>query len=217
MATYSSGSTSLRIDEHLPADGKRHSALVLLHGSGGNIGFWLDRLAPALASFGVALFGPHYFEKTGTTRATPELILDGRHVPAWISAAEDAIIHVAAHAAVDPARVAVLGVSLGGYLAMALAARSAPDRRLKAVIELSGGLPPGFENHLSAATPPVLILHGAADTTVPVSEAHKLDRLLTERGVPHQTEIFPNETHWFSQSAQLKLLLTCGAFLRRHL
>ncbi len=217
MATYLSGSTSIQIDEHLPTGNKRHPALVLLHGSGGNIGFWLDRLAPALSSLGVALFGPHYFEKTGTIRATPALILDGKHVPAWISAAGDAITHVAAHPAVDPTRIAVLGVSLGGYLAMALAAVPPPERRLKAVIELSGGLPPGFESHLSPATPPILILHGAADSTVPVSEAHRLDRLLTEHHVPHQVEIFPNETHWFSAPAQLKLLLACGTFLRRHL
>ena len=214
MATYTSGSSEIRIDEHASADGKRHPALILLHGSGGNIGFWLDRLAPALASFGVALFAPHYFEKTGTTRATPEIILDGKHVPQWLIAASDAISHVAAHPAVDPARIALLGVSLGGFMAMALAAN---DGRLKAVIEISGGMPPGYEFGLSPATPPVLILHGAADTTVPVSEAHKLDRLLTAASVPHETSILPGETHWFSSAAQFKLLMSCGAFLRKHL
>ena len=97
---------------------------------------------------------------------------------------------------------------------MALAAQ---EPRLRAVVELSGGLPPGLERSLSPATPPVLVLHGDQDSVVPVSEAHKLKRLLEQHAVRHQVEILPGETHWFSPGAQQRVLLTCAAFLGRYL
>ena len=214
MDTFPSGNTAIRIAQHHPSDKRKHPAVILLHGAGGNISFWLDRLAPALSPFGVSVFAPHYFEKTGTVRATPEIILDGRHVPAWLAAATDALTFVAAHPAVDSSRIAVLGISLGGFLAVALATR---ETRLKAVIELSAGMPPGFESGLSPATPPILILHGEQDSIVPVSEAHKLRDLLETHDVPHAIQILPNENHWFSPAGQFKLLASCGAFLSRHL
>ncbi len=167
-----------------------------------------------MSQFGVAAYAPHYFDKTGTVRATPELILDGKHSAAWLAAVKDAITYIASRPTVDPARIGVLGISLGGYLAMALAAQ---DRRVRAVVELSGGLPPGMEGALSPATPPVLVLHGDQDSIVPVSEAHKLKRVLDLHHVRHQVEILPGETHWFSPAAQQRVLLTCAGFLGRHL
>ena len=214
MPSFVSATRTIQIDQHEPAGARQSPALLLLHGAGGNVAFWFDRLAPVLARFGVCVYAPHYFNSTGTDRATMTQILDGHHVPTWLETARDAIAYIAARPAVDARRIAVLGISLGGYLAVALAATEA---RLRAAVELSGGMPPGFEGHLSPATPPVLVLHGDADTVVPVSEAHKLARLLAERAIPHQVEIFPGETHWFSPAAQGRLLLTAGAFLNRHL
>ncbi len=213
MSSFQSGAETIRVDS-FEAEGGRKPALVLLHGSGGAVGYWLQRFAPALTRFGFGLYAPHYFDKTGTVRATPETILDGRHFPAWLTAVHDTVAYVAGRPTVDPECIGVLGISLGGYLAVAAAC---DNPRLRAAIELSGGMPPGWEGRLGPHTPPMLLLHGGRDTLVPVGEAHKLARLLQTAKVEHQVEIFPEETHWFSQAAQPRLLMACADFLSRHL
>ena len=88
---------------------------------------------------------------------------------------------------------------------------------MRAVIELSGGLPMGWEARVSQGMAPVLILHGAADMVVPVSEAHKLQGVLRERRVACETEVFPGEGHWFSAGAQARVLMRCAQFLGQYL
>ncbi len=202
------------MDEANSRGRQRGPALLLLHGAGGAVSYWASRFAPALQQFGVSLYAPHYFDRTGTVRATLEIILDGRHFPEWVAAVEDAVAYIAQQPGVDPARIAVLGISLGGYLAMALATLG---HRLCAVAELSGGMPPGWERRIASSMPPVLILHGEQDAVVPVSEAYKLQQLLRTGGVAHQLEIFPGETHWFSAAAQGRMLMSCAGFFSRHL
>ena len=214
MDTYQSGAESIRVDAFETPGPERRPALILLHGSGGAVSYWLARFAPTITQFGMGLYAPHYFDKTSTDRATAETILDGVHFPAWLAAIDDAVSFAASRPTVDPGCIGVLGISLGGYLAVALAAG---NRRIRAAVELSGGLPPGIETRLSATTAPMLVLHGDKDHVVPVSEAYKLQEALKRRGVSHQVEIFHGETHWFSQSAQPRLLLACAGFLSRHL
>ena len=214
MHTFQSAGRTIRMDATSATGSAKEPALILLHGAGGAASYWTTRFAPALTRFGVGLYAPHYFDRTGTGRATPEMILDGQHFPQWVTAAEDAVAEVAKLPSVDPDRIAVLGISLGGYLAMALATL---NHRLRAVAELSGGMPPGWEQRIAPTMPPVLILHGEQDTLVPVSEAHKLAQLLQAGGVVHQVELFPKETHWFSAAAQSRMLMSCAGFLSRHL
>ena len=214
METFASGQATIRIAVHEPSGPGPFPSLLLLHGSGGAISYWLDRFAPLLAQTGYAVYAPHYFDKTGTQRATPEMILDGRHFPLWLAAARHALDYVTARPRVDTRRIGMIGISLGAYLAVAAAIE---DERVRALVELSGGVPPGWEERLSAKMAPTLIVHGAKDNVVPVTEAHKLEALLRQRGVTTSTEIFANETHWFSARAQLKLLLTCAQFLSTHL
>jgi len=108
----------------------------------------------------------------------------------------------------------VVGVSLGAYLAVALGIE---ERRIGAVVEVSGGVPLGWEDRLHPGMAPVLILHGEQDRVVPVSEAHKLEKLLRDSRVKHETAIFPNETHWFSGPARFQLLMRSAEFLQKHL
>lgn len=84
---------------------------------------------------------------------------------------------------------------------------------MAALIEISGGLVPPYDALATASMPPTLILHGAADNIVPVSFAHELDHKLSGLGIPHRTEILPNEGHWFSAAALPRLLNAVSGFL----
>jgi carboxymethylenebutenolidase len=214
MVSYRSGAVAIEMEQHEPAGTGPHPGIVVLHGSGGAGSYWMDRFAPTLMKFGVGAYAPHYLQKTRSQRATAEMILDGKHFPEWLGAIRDAVDYVAARPGIDARRIGVLGVSLGGYLAVALGIE---DRRMRAVIELSGGLPMGWEDRVSQGMAPVLILHGAADTVVPVSEAYKLQGVLRERRVSCETEVLPGEGHWFSAGAQARVLMSCARFLGQHL
>ena len=64
---------------------------------------------------------------------------------------------------------------------------------------------------------PVLILHGANDALVPVSEAYKAERVLKEHGVACELEVFPGEPHGITGAAQARLLVRCAEFLAKNL
>ena len=198
----------------------KRPAILLLHGSGGNVDFWSGQLGAILQEAGVHRYAPHYFDRTGTKRADMQTLTDGVHVPQWLATIDDALRFVAARPQVDPARIIIAGVSLGAFLGLALAAQLSAnsDRRengrIRAIVEVSGGLVPPFEDLATLRFPPTLLLHGAADTIVPVSFAEALTARLTQLGVPHRTELLAGEGHWFSPAAWPRLLMAVSAFLQ---
>jgi carboxymethylenebutenolidase len=215
MPTFSSGDKSIHIDQHEPKSPGRHPAILLLHGSGGNIGFWADQIAPYVTSRDISLYAVHYFESTGTARADYDTIIDGVHFPKWLATVADALAWMRTQPGVDPNRIALIGISLGAFLALSLA--TDPAANIRAIVELSGGLPDPFAANATSAFPPTLIFHGAEDTYVTVSDAEKLVARLTALKVPHETHIFRNQGHFFSPTTQLQILMTTAKFLSKHL
>ncbi|MGH3757851.1 S9 family peptidase, partial [Actinophytocola sp.] len=142
--------------------------------------------------------------------------------------------------ALDPARVAAAGGSFGGYLALRLLRRHRDRFRCGVVQAAPFDLPSFvassdaghyFRRELSdvdgertgdlADLPPVLLVHGARDRRVPVSQALHLwqelnaDALAGERG--HQFLYFPDEGHSIRRPGNLETWYrTLRRFLDRH-
>jgi carboxymethylenebutenolidase len=207
--TFRFGESSIPVEVFTPEALGRHPALVVLHGSGGYRD--LSALALLMTAYGYCVFAPHYFAATQTSWASPAEIKE--HAVSWSQAIAASIDLVARHPAVDAQRIALVGFSLGGYLAVGVAAR---DARIAAVVEFFGGLPEPLAEDVRRL-PPTLILHGEADRVVPVAEAHRLRRFCEERGVCVEVETFPGAGHFFSPPVMQQAALRALDFLERHL
>ena len=213
--TFQSGGKQVRLVLSDPEVSGKKPAILLLHGAGGNVGFWLERIASAMNRLGIAVFAVHYFDRTGTSFAGPALLQDGVHVPAWLGTVRDAVAVIKARPGVDAERVGLVGISLGGFLAMALGAEDPVSVRCLA--EISGGLASQFAAAATGAFPTTLLVHGDSDTVVPVSLATEAAAALSRLGVAHELQILPGEGHWFSGAGQVKVLRLVVDFLTRWL
>lgn len=178
-------------------------SVILLYGSDGlKNGGRYQFAANMIAGAGYNVLLPRYFEATGDQRARYGEIKS--KFPVWLKAIETITGD-------QQGRFAVVGFSLGGALALALAVR---DRRIKAVVDFFGFLPPGLER---ASLPPTLILHGDADRVVPVSNAEAVEKLVKSKGGSVQSHIYPGEGHGLSLASWPDAIARTEAFLREHL
>ncbi len=212
QTTFDSGGQSITLDCFLPnSNGHRFPAVIGLHGSAGGHATMSDP-ASMLAAQGFSVYVLHYFERTGTKEVVDKQTAM-RHFPLWGKTLWDAISHVERQEIVDPNHIGLLGFSLGAYLALSVAA---VDARVQAVVEFFGGLPKEMKFFMSRLCP-VLILHGDADATVPVEEAHHLQGILEKKNIPYELQIYPGVGHSFTgetwQDARRRTL----AFLQKHL
>jgi carboxymethylenebutenolidase len=211
--SFVSGGKTIAIDCFIPESEQRPSrfpAILALHGSGGGHDS-LAQTARPLAALGFSVYVPHYFDRTGTVEAQmPAMFLN---FPLWMKTLWDVVSLVAQQPAVDGQRIGVLGFSLGAYLALSL---GSIDARVRAVAEYFGGLPREIRPFMRRL-PPTLILHGDADTVVPVAEAFSLQKALEERKTPYELEIYPGEGHDFTAEARAKADARMQAFFQKYL
>lgn len=71
--------------------------------------------------------------------------------------------------------------------------------------------------HVTDDDPPVLTLHGAADTLVPPSQAKLLDDAMRRTKAQHELLILEGQGHGFGGDSQKKAMDTMWSFLDKHL
>lgn len=172
-------------------------AVIVLHGAEGprlNPGYRL--IAQGLSGAGFAALQIDYFSQTPGNGpfGNPAAADYVRDAPVWLREIADGVSYLQSLAQIDPRRIGLNGYSLGAFMALDAAML---DPRLKAVVEFYGGVVPGYTENLERM-PPVLILHGDADSLVPVSYAYALYDLLSAHGRPVELQIYPGAQHGFN-------------------
>jgi len=223
-----------KLDIYLPSDASGTAALrpavVYYHGGG-----WVhgDKATDREKEIGGVLAGAGY------VFVSANYLLGAKVWPTNVDDCLSALHFIRSHAAeyrVDPARVALMGASAGGHLALLIAYTAQSSDRVKAVIDLYGITdlltrrdvnPDGtakatLDNahsaemlgvdrqkgaalwkkasptyHVTAASPPTLIIQGLADPIVDHAQSSELAQILEKKGIEHQLLFIPGIGHQF--------------------
>jgi carboxymethylenebutenolidase len=204
---------SFVVDVMAPREPGRHPAVVVLHGHAGipdKKRSGAHSLARQLAQAGYVALVPQYF---GRDKPDPKRGLkNARSFGVWERTVSDTVGFAAKRPDVDSKRIGLAGMSLGSWVALSVGAR---DRRASAVVEYYGGFPE-WEELNPARLPPVLILHGDADTNVPVQQAYALEEHLKEAGVPYEMHIYKGAGHGFRGEDHADAIKRTVDFLDKH-
>ena len=194
-ALLSSDTLSPRVYGFLaaPAGPGPHPGVILLHGSAG----WRPAYAEyarMLADSGFVALALDYYAETGLDTLPAQAV---RFWPVWQATVKRAAQWLVGQSSVGGGSVGLIGFSRGAFLAVAVASSMPP---VKAVVDFFGGA-----NTRSASIeeqvrnfPPLLILHGDADTVVPVSFAYQLRDAVMKSGGDVEMHLYPGLHHGFN-------------------
>jgi dipeptidyl aminopeptidase/acylaminoacyl peptidase len=204
-----------------------------------------DWWAQFLADRGYAVYQPNYRGSGGYGRAF-EKAGDGEWGLKMQDDLNDAVDHLAKVGTIDPKRVCIAGGSYGGYAAMRAAQRDGAKFRCavsyagvsdlqalkesngrsflyanslrsffdKRTVDMKSVSPLNFPEQFST---PILIMHGAKDKRVPVSQSRKLASKLTSAGKDVRYVEQPKADHFFSREEdRLQFLQEMESFLAKH-
>ncbi len=203
------GDSDLHCDIYRPAAGtEKRMALVHFHGGGfarGSKETLAAKIAP-LAARGYVSIAAQY--RLSAAAKWPAQIDDAKTHIRWVRAN-------AASLGIDPARIAIVGYSAGGHIALFTAGQPGTD--LAACIAFypqtdvrpvaAALMPPGYDDaaiadasplaHIKAGYPPTVIFHGLSDVTIPPENSQHLLQILRDAKVPSELHTFNGVPHEF--------------------
>ncbi len=210
-------------------EGSGRGLVVQIHGGPANLwhrGLGYGTLVLAAAGYRVLLANPRGSVGRGQDFARANLGDPGGRELTDLIAGVD---HLVGSGLADPARVAFVGGSYGGYLtacAAAMTGRAAAAAMISGHPDLLsarhgsnngafydrllGTRPYGVHAaqlylrrspivHVTDRTAPTLVLHGSADRCTPVGQAEEFHRALLDAGVPSELVIYPREGHGITE------------------
>jgi carboxymethylenebutenolidase len=183
-----------------PGEAPRPSVL-LLHGANGfdaQIANY-DRYCSELANNGMDAYLVYYYSFTDQRSMTSgtDVFLD--RFGAWTRLVDDLASGVLAEKQSN-GKVGLIGFSNGGFLA---AGAGALDSRINAAVIYYGAVPFPIIDRVTRF-PPLLLLHGDADTIIPVDRGKELASLARQLGGSADLVIYPGESHGFGSRLNTK-------------
>ena len=198
------------------ASGASSRAVVVLHGCGGFSTFD-HRLATELPRLGISTLDVDYFQLTPPPGRKGFCGFHGATdpFPTWLTVVRDAAAALGRAPGVDPKAVGVVGWSLGGGLALAVASGAGGSSPFHAVAGFSTG---GFgAQSLASSLPPTILLSGGATDAIPLGETLPLYEALRAAHVPSALYVYPHGSHaWPGRQGTLGIE-HAAAFLKRYL
>jgi dipeptidyl aminopeptidase/acylaminoacyl peptidase len=190
VSYFESSGHQVAVDVVRPAQPGPHPVVLLLYGRGG-LSFYgpgFVQRSQKLTDAGFAVLTPHYFDASASPDS-PE-VTDVRF-ETWRKALDDALAFAAELPDIDPKRIAVVGVSLGGFLA---AVQAVQDERVAALVSESAGVSTWFPQHPMRMAP-LLIVHSREDTIVPLSDAEHLAEIARSFHVEPEFALYDGRKH----------------------
>ena len=200
-ATFQAGTDKYSVSTYAAAGIKgKTPAVVLLHGTDGlegESGTEISKLAEQIADAGFVVFLPEYFDRNEPAGLPPDALYVRRiqSVGTYAPRVSSAVDHARADARVDRNRLGLVGLSLGGGLALQYAAGSAPGT-VDAVVDFFGYIDGGANVYRDAGKlPPTLIFHNGKDKVVDPAYSLKLRDALRTHGITYEYHQVDDDYH----------------------
>jgi dienelactone hydrolase len=161
--------------------------LILLHGASGPDAPLYRQQAQFFSTKGYTVLFLHYFDASGSSMPSSQ------NYNTWVKAVEDLVQECQSNPPWANRKIALMGFSLGASVALAAGSERIP---VNAIADWYGSLPDEFFYRIQGM-PPLLILHGTQDGTIPIINAQQLVRLCGMKQFTCESHFYSDQNHGF--------------------
>jgi carboxymethylenebutenolidase len=177
----------------VPATPGPHPAVIILGGAVGWRPFYAE-IARNFADSGFVALAIDYYAETGRDTSRSDRLVKW---PLWKATVRNAVEYLKTSSFVSGQPIGLVGYSRGAFITVSVAS-SLPE--VKAVVDFFGGGGTAGDSLEKTARgfPSLLILHGEADSIVPVRFAYRLRDAVIAEGGEVEIHIYPDVGHVFN-------------------